>query len=180
MLGTSCRLRAHWERLSKKWTTTYFNHWINFVSVFFFKFTWPSVISHMPDTTNITYFNYFQLIGKKSSARVRHVFHLSTASVNCAMHFDGNSRFSQTHKVGSVAIIDKFVLPYICFFLRYFYQLLLANETSEIRGYSRIAFHGSFHQTNWFLMAQLSSKVGNVGILVLWKTLLDYHNFQRG
>ena len=53
------------------------------------------------------------------------------------------SGFSQTHKIGNIAIIAiiaNFVFLYICSSLHYLHHLMLVNEKLEVSGCKRIIF----------------------------------------
>ena len=65
-----------------------------------------------------------------------------------------NRDFQKTHKVSNVAIIAKFVSPYLCCFLIYLTIMMLVNVKLDLRGYPRTTFQGCiFHWSASFLMA---------------------------
>ena len=74
--------------------------------------------------------------------------------------------FSQTHKIGNIGIIANFVVKYM-----QFPSLLATHDVlNEILSCNSITFQGCrFHWSNSLLMTQLKHKVGNIGILVLWR-----------
>ena len=86
--------------------------------------------------------------------------------MNWGQFKDHPSGFSQTHKIGNIAIIANFVFPQTSSFLLYLQRMLLLNMTLDISGYNMIIFQGC--KLSWyssFVMEQLKTKLAILAFL---------------
>ena len=83
---------------------------------------------------------------------------------------------SQTHKVGNIGIVVKFVFQYICSVFHYLHHLTLVNKKLDPSGFKMIILQDCrLHGSCSFLMAQLNQSCQYLHYCIpesLWKTLL--------